>query len=254
MFVFKTVYITLLLIVISSAHSKLPTLDYYKGIQSELDEGMTPREALAAVISKHATLSYKMARRYLFGQIHLRQSTNGSYELTDVYCQNTYDKSDGIGPHEIPNHTVINCEHTWPQSRFSSHHSKNTQKTDMHHLYPVDSRSNSSRGNITFAEVNGRDVHEKCSASQRGSDVNSGTTSFEPPPSHRGNVARALFYFSVRYNISIPDQEEVHLRNWHIDDPADAFEMSRNDQIHALQGNRNPFIDEPDTVDEILNF
>ncbi len=254
MFVFKTVYVALLLFVIPAVHSKLPRQDYYQNIQSDIEKGMSARQALAAIISIHQTFSYKTARRYLFGQIHLRQTSNGAYELKDVYCQNTYDKNAGVGPNKIPNHTVVNCEHTWPQSRFSKSQSTSSQKTDMHHLYPVDSRSNSSRGNITFAEVNGRDVHERCSSSQRGSDVNTGRTSFEPPPSHRGNVARALFYFSVRYNINIPDHEEVHLRNWHIDDPADDFERSRNDQIHALQGNRNPFIDEPDTVNEIQNF
>lgn len=254
MFVFRTICLVLLPLIALKAQAKMPSQKYYDGVQTNLDKGLTARQALASVISKHTTFSYKTARRYLFGQIHLSQNNSGEYELTDVYCQNTYNKNQGVGPGQIPNHTIVNCEHTWPQSRFSKNQSSKTQKNDMHHLYPVDSRSNSSRGNITFAEVNGRDVHERCRASQRGPDVNTGKTSFEPPIAHRGNVARALFYFSVRYNINIPDHEEVHLRNWHIDDPADDFERSRNEQIYALQGNRNPFIDEPDTVDEIVNF
>ena len=35
-------------------------------------------------------------------------------------------------------------------------------------------------------------------------------------------------------------------------DPVDAFEMRRNDRIHAQwQGNRNPFIDHPEWADAV---
>jgi hypothetical protein len=35
---------------------------------------------------------------------------------------------------------------------------------------------------------------------------------------------------------------------WHWADPVDSFELNRNDVIHTMQGNRNPFIDHPELV------
>lgn len=237
-----------------NAYALLPSGKFYKNLQTAIDNGSTVKSALNNTIKNNKVFSYKKAREYLFGSLHLEKDQDGSYIVTDVYCQNTHGKSIGVAPGRIPNSNVINCEHTWPQSKFNKSESTSAQKSDLHHLFPVDSRSNSSRGNIMFAEVNGRDVHENCSASQRGQDIYSQQTAFQPPLEHRGNVARAMFYFSIRYNISIPDREEKHLREWHLQDPVDAMEIKRNEEIFKLQNNRNPFIDEPSVVDEISNF
>jgi endonuclease I len=94
----------------------------------------------------------------------------------------------------------------------------------------------------------------------------------------RGDVARALFYLDVRYDGSDhaggtaePDlvltddtsrirsdsantQDPAYmgllsvLLEWHLQDPVDALERRRNELIFASQGNRNPFIDQPEWV------
>ena len=102
--------------------------------------------------------------------------------------------------------------------------------------------------------VNGRAVNKTCQTSRRGMAIGSSLTAFEPPENHRGNVARALFYFSVRYKIQIDPLEEGYLRDWHREDPVDAEERKRNDEIFKIQQNRNPFIDEPLLVDDIRDF
>jgi hypothetical protein len=38
------------------------------------------------------------------------------------------------------------------------------------------------------------------------------------------------------------------LIDWHFQDTVDQFELDRNDAIHNMQGNRNPFIDHPELV------
>ena len=38
---------------------------------------------------------------------------------------------------------------------------------------------------------------------------------------------------------------------WNREDPPDEWEQSRNDRVEHYQGNRNPFIDEPDLADRI---
>ena len=41
------------------------------------------------------------------------------------------------------------------------------------------------------------------------------------------------------------------LINWHLNDPVSQKEIDRNNQIYLFQGNRNPFIDHPEYVEEI---
>lgn len=190
-------------------------------------------------------MSYKEARKFLFGLLHLEQQGR-SYTVQDQYCLDDFDERDGVGPMRIPNHQVINCEHTWPQSRFNSRYSRELQKTDLHHLFPVSSRANSSRGNIIFGEVAKNQSSSLCQASKRGPSTSKGTVSFEPPDAHKGNVARSLFYFAVRYKVDISEEEEAYLRKWNQEDPVDQEERVRNEKIYELQGNRNPFIDDPE--------
>jgi deoxyribonuclease-1 len=199
-------------------------------------------------------ISYKTARIELFGNLHIKKSSSGRYTVKDLYCEKEYGEANGVGPGKIPSGSVINCEHTWPQSRFNPLMSKSLQKTDLHHLYPVSNRANSSRSNHIFAEVNGTYINSQCKSSKRGMAYGSSITAFEPPTHHKGNVARALFYFSVRYKIQIDPLEERYLRNWHVEDPVDQEEKIRNQKIFEFQKNRNPFIDAPELVDNISDF
>lgn len=199
----------------------------------------------------HPLTSYTEARKHLFGKIHLGKDKDG-YFVKDVYCGKVIRSN--VGQMRIPNHNVINCEHTWPQSRFSNQAPKNIQKADLHHLYPTDSRANSTRGNHNFGELAYGESLSNCEISRRGDIAGSGNTGFEPPKEHKGNVARALFYFSIRYKIAIPDYEEMYLRQWNYEDPVDEEEMNRNNIVESVQGNRNPFIDDPTLMEMITDF
>ncbi len=44
------------------------------------------------------------------------------------------------------------------------------------------------------------------------------------------------------------------LLDWHTNDPVDEFEMSRNEKIYEIQGNRNPYIDHPEWADVYLKY
>lgn len=198
--------------------------------------------------------SYRDARLIMFNEIHLEKDRDG-YFIRDVYCEEKLYPFNGKDPSgKIPDPRVINTEHTWPQSKFSSIFDKEVQKTDLHHLYPTASTINSQRSNLPFAEVN--DSQEMfCDESDIGSAVSTGTgTYFEPPDSHKGNIARSLFYFSIRYQMPIDPVQEAYLRLWHKEDPIDAKEKTRHEIIFKYQKNRNPFIDNPALVDQILDF
>ncbi len=209
---------------------------------------------------QHQVLGYKLARKYLFGALHLKQNENGYY-ITDVYCEKVFNNhtipGNTIGPMSIPPDKYINCEHTWPQSKFNSHLDIEMQKSDLHHLYPSDNQANGLRSNFPFAEVSGHETSlPYCNQSILGylASGKAAPLYFEPIPSHRGNVARAIFYFSIRYNLPVQTAEENSLRKWHQEDPVDEEEMLRNNAIMQVQGSRNPFIDYPEMVEMINDF
>lgn len=192
-------------------------------------------------------LDYFTARKYLFGQLHYN---NGI--VTDVYCEQNWDHRHGVGKDRIPDPEFLNCEHTWPQSKFKNHPEELVIKSDLHHLFPVTKQSNSTRSNHPFGYVKSGEV--VCGTSKKGPIKNSKLIGFEPTNSHKGNVARAMFYISIRYKMPIEATQESALREWNKLDPVDSFEKLRNIAISKIQGNRNPFIDNPNLADSVSDF
>lgn len=207
---------------------------------------------------EHTSISYNEARAFVLGHLDLREQA-GKYSLKDVYCQEVYTTDDfpsgeGPGPGKIPDHHVFNVEHTWPQSRFSEKFSKSFQKSDLHILYGASQKANNSRGNIEFADVQ-IDQDPICSPVRRGwVRGNIKDAFFEPPDEHKGNVARAIFYFAVRYKLPVSEIEEESLKRWHRLDPIDSDEHDRHEEIFKVQKVRNPFVDHPELVDLISDF
>ena len=147
-----------------------------------------------------------------------------------------------------------NREHVWPKSHGFPNET-DTAYTDYHHLRPADRTVNSSRGTKDFDW--GDTWHseaEECKVS---------ANAWEPRDAVKGDVARMIFYMTVRYENTgnynlemvdyIPTDEytpylgkKSTLLSWHTSDPVDDFERNRNEVIYSLQGNRNPFIDHPE--------
>ena len=207
---------------------------------------------------KHTSLSYRQAKKELMGHLHLKQ-INGQYSIRSVYCpkdytQNDFPRGKAPGPGKVPHNFVLNTEHTWPQSLFTRRYPKNKQKSDLHILFPTNSKVNSLRGSYPFGEVQ---LIKKtpCENAKLGVSADlQRRIVFEPPNEHKGNVARAMFYYSIRYSKSIDSSQEYYLRKWHKQDPVDENEHIRNEKIFDLQGSRNPFIDYPALVESIKDF
>lgn len=202
-------------------------------------------------LSQKADLTYSEARKIMFGDLFLERHSNEHYSLKEVYCNKVIDETGGVGPNKIPNPEIINCEHTWPQSKFSKEFPSEIQKSDLHHLFPSDMHANSTRNNHPFAEVRGKFTSETCQDSKIGAPLEGGVTSFEPPKEHRGNVARAMAYFSVRYKLPIDTIQKKYFEKWNLEDPVDNEERVRNEKILRIQGNRNPFVDYPELIKKL---
>ena len=145
----------------------------------------------------------------------------------------------------------MNAEHGWPQGYFDQAY---PMKSDLHHIFPAFITSNSARANLPFAVV-AKAVYSTSNGTKMDSK------GFEPADSIKGDAARAMLYFVVRYydkNIRSGMNYQDFWTNrvpmfmeWNRKDPPDANERRRNDLISQFQGNRNPFVDDPSLADKI---
>jgi hypothetical protein len=212
-----------------------PAADPYSGLNGLADQALY--DALHDRIDGHTGLGYDLAREVMFSQVD-----NHGGRVECVYTGQWVTTS-GIPPND-----VMNTEHTWCQSWGADF---NPAKGDLHHLFPTNSGANSVRGNLPF----GRVVQSNWSlgGSLRGYDEHAQIV-FEPRDAHKGDAARAIFYFAVRYQMPVDDRMEAALRQWNIQDPPDRKELDRCDAIEVYQRNRNPFADRPGFVDAIDDF
>ena len=213
---------------------------------AETYQEITPTPDLGGNLNRYTT-----ARAFMFSQVERRNGPNEELGVYTIYTQ----YFTPLAPNSEPDHSEVNCEHTWPRSRLindedSAHYQH--QQSDLHHLLPARSVVNSLRGSQYFGEPMYA-VNREYRPALSGQDSD-GRNVFLPIDERRGDVARVIFYMSLRWGLDIPAHEEDNLRAWHVADPVDAWEMERNQRIQDLQGNRNPFIDCPDLVALINDF
>ena len=155
-----------------------------------------------------------------------------------------------------------NREHVWPKNAGNAFPETSKAGSDAHHLRPANTNLNSSRGSKSFGEVATTSANLVSQSS--GSNPCYATSSlFYPGEGFRGATARILMYVQTRwgddYNLSfvlgagsnktIGDIED--LMKWHIEEPPTDLEITRNNEIAKIQGNRNPFIDHPEYAEMI---
>ncbi|GLB48077.1 endonuclease [Neptunitalea lumnitzerae] len=116
--------------------------------------------------------------------------------------------------------------------------------TDVHNLRACDGSMNSSRNNRIYTAGTGNSHI-----------VNSNF--WYPGDEWKGDVARIIMYMYLRYpsqcvannigngpNTIHADMPDIFLQ-WNVEDPVNDYELQRNAVLEGIQGNRNPFIDNP---------
>ncbi|WP_136666736.1 endonuclease [Flavobacterium sp. H122] len=158
-----------------------------------------------------------------------------------------------------------NREHIIPQSVFNS---ASPMVSDAHFIPPTDGKVNGMRSNYPHGNVASVKWTSENGGKLGTSNVNGykGTV-FEPIDEFKGDIARMYFYFATRYedkvthfnydmfngnsNQVFTDAFRNMLLQWHKLDPVNEREIKRNNAIQKRQGNRNPFIDHPEFVEQI---
>ena len=220
-------------------------LDDERYVALEELDGEELRQGLRDKVDGHSARGYHAAREFMFEILEVRD--DGKLE-----CVYTADRVAPDGTNTPGDQ--FNTEHTWPQSRGAG---SEPARSDVHHLFPVDQYANNQRANHEFGHV---DCDESTCAWHRGGSFLGPSADddrdpvFQVRPERRGDVARVILYFSVRYDKAISPEEEAVLRDWHCEDPPDDYERTRNNNIEIFQNNRNPFIDRPDFVERIGEF
>lgn len=220
-------------------------------------------------------------------------SGNMDYILLDMYTEkpnepDTYEyTSDQLISTANAEGLGYNKEHMVPQSTFYSYY---PMYSDLNFVIPADARINQLRSiypygisktttsNIFYTFSN----TSKIGNSAIPNYVYTGRV-YEPIDEFKGDVARGLLYFAVRYEGKLGSYKDVNstssnptpannqaildgteersfrqgyidmLVQWSNQDPVSQKEINRNNAVYAIQGNRNPFIDNPSWVNTIWN-
>jgi endonuclease I len=202
------------------------------------------------------SLGYDTARERMYISIDV----NSNDSLLCVYTGYGIKINRSGGGRSQANAGNINAEHTWPQSLGARNE---PMRSDLHHIFPTWANVNSARGNLPFAAIPDNQVSSWWGIGTVGGlktappiDVRykfsklRDNTAFEPRADHRGNVARAIFYFWMRWqndatvsaNQRFFEGMKETLYRWHYLDLPDEREVKRSNDIAAEQGNRNPFV------------
>lgn len=167
----------------------------------------------------------------------------------------------------------FNREHSFPQSWFNE---VNPTRNDLFHVYPTDGKVNGIRSNFPFGTVANPST-TTTNGSKLGPCSFSGYTGtvFEPINEYKGDFARSYFYMATRYenvigtwknngnadnvldgtsNKVFDDWQLNLLYQWHIQDPVSQKEIDRNNAVYQIQGNRNPYIDNPQWVANVWSL
>ncbi len=205
--------------------------------------------------------SYNTAKAYMYSTAD-NVTVNGVTGVYDAYSEVFIAGSGGDGGQYKENGDQngdgvvdkqgVNAEHSWPQSFFKQ---ALPMRGDLHHIQTTLDTPNNRRSNYPYAMVTTYTY-----STNGGSKL--GKEGFEPCDKDKGNTARALLYFMVRYydqnirsgafnNTAFWTSKVQQFLDWNRQDPPDQNERNRNDLVEKLQGNRNPFIDDSTLADKI---
>lgn len=232
---------------------------YYDGISTS---SATFVDDLHDVINPHTEKYYSDYGTIMINNFAARDTTDGRKVVTCIYSRLNQIYTE---PFDFTTYD-FSREHTFCYSWMPSNgDTEAPEYNDYHHLFPTNqTHVNAVRSNYPYGKV--VNVLSTYGDDKFGTDAN-GNKVFEPSDQQKGASARAMMYMTVCYkgtepsgatnDWSLPEvisvvipygQDQAILKQWSMDFPPTAYEMTRNDYIDSMQHNRNPFIDHPEWI------
>jgi len=228
---------------------------YYSGISTSSPTFLTD---LHNLINPHQVQYYSYYGNLMINEFASRDTTLNRRVITCVYSGENKIYTE---PFDFTA-TGYSREHTYCHSWMPTNPAQNLPEySDYHHLFPTNqNNSNAVRSNYPLGEV--VNVTSVFLGAKYGTNAN-GQIVYEPRDEHKGDAARAMMYEATCYTTvsgnswALPNyissstpygQDQAILKQWHFQDLPDSWEMSRNDYLDSLQGNRNPFVDSVEFV------
>ena len=225
--------------------------NYYKDINIA-STGNTLLKSLRNLISDMTATSYGNAK-------YMLQYTDENPE-NPGFVYGMYDGDNILSTWKAG--TTWNREHVWPCAKMAledairPNDSTKNHASDLHNLRAACPTVNGYHNDKYYSENNTEDeMYPNVNGNIAGKHEFVGD--------FRGDVARIMFYMYTRYSGLELTDNIVNASNtsmgklscfieWHTLDPVDDFEIQRNNRIYEYQGNRNPFIDYPELVENLF--
>lgn len=244
----KKLVLWLFLAVSITAYAQIPS--YYNDVNLSQSGNNLKDELATKIISTHTTfLSYTPGVWNALQQSDIDLSNSANVLL--IYGHNDTDgnvKTDRTRD-KFQNGGSVgdwNREHVFAKSLANPDLGTSGPGADAHNLRACDFQQNSTRNNRKFGTGTGAAGY-----------INP-VGDWYPGDEWKGDVARIIMFMYLRYgNQCLPsnvgtgtplsiDNNMIDLfLQWNVDDPVSAYEENRNAVLAGIQGNRNPFIDNP---------
>lgn len=165
-----------------------------------------------------------------------------------LYCKEPFSPRDrGVKADSIyGSHLLLRQFSCITARQCSSKPGYDTVAGDLHNLYPIQRSTEVDRRGSLFGDLPKDSRENECG-------YQSAFQTFDPPDHAKGNVARAMVYMHRQHNLPLVGNLEMYKR-WNQLDPPDDDERARNGAIGRIQGNRNPYIDDPELVQRLDNL
>ncbi len=233
---------------------------YYSSLNGKASQAL--KTQISNITLQHTQLEYNSLWRY-FHSTDVRPDTEGKV-VWDMYSAVTYYFSTNINGSTIG----MNREHSFPKSWWGG--DVNAAYTDLNHLYPADGPANMAKSNYPLGTVSQATFDNgvtKVGYPVTGEGGGCGYV-FEPGDEYKGDFARTYFYMACTYQnytwkplyswmltnsgyLTLKPWAYNLLLKWSREDPISQKELDRNEAVYLSQGNRNPFIDDPDLAEYI---
>lgn len=243
------------------ATTAIAQAEYYTSIDGTKG-GAALKTALYNLIKNHQQISYGSGTSSTWGAFYTTDAVieNGQRRVLDMYSnEKRYFGSKGSAV------SGMNIEHSVAKSWWGG--TKNNAYCDLHHLNPSDQDANSRKSNYPLGELTSVSWDNGVTFVGKANIDGSSQNAYEPCDEYKGDFARTFMYMFTCYqdltweytwmnyeNSTYPTLKpwavELLLK-WHKQDPVSEKEVNRNNAVHAVQGNRNPYIDYPQLADYV---